>query len=180
MALAGGDTKRSPPGCLALAVAASGHCRGGPPWLRSGGRPGDWLCVSGPLGGAGAGRHLRVTPRRDVVAALRGGGVPVHACLDLSDGLLRNLRQLAVASGCGARVEAALLPVHPDVGPDRDGVEAALRDGEDFELLLALPAGGPLPPGLVRIGSLTEDPALWLEREGASEPWPPGGFEHEF
>jgi thiamine-monophosphate kinase len=186
VALAGGDTKRAPAGCLAFAVAASGRCRGGPPWLRSGGRPGDRLWVTGPLGGAGAGRHLRVRPRTDVVAALRGAAVPVHACLDLSDGLLRNLRQLCEASGCGAEVEASALPVHADVAKDRDRIAAALGDGEDFELLLALPPEVRLPEALAgpagacEIGRLTQDVALWLVRDGARTPWPEGGYEHEF
>jgi thiamine-monophosphate kinase len=180
VALAGGDTKRSPPGCLAFAVAASGHCRGGPPWLRSGGRPGDRLWVSGPLGGAGGGRHLRVQPRTDVVAALRAAAIPVSAALDLSDGLLRNLRQLCVASGCGAVVDAARVPVHADVPPHGDRLAAALGDGEDFELLLALPPQVHPPAGLCEIGALTQDGTLWLLRDGARTPWPAGGYEHEF
>jgi thiamine-monophosphate kinase len=138
--------------------------------------------VSGPLGGAAAGRHLRVTPRTDVVELLRARGTAVHACLDLSDGLCRNLRQLCAASRCGAVVDAARIPVHADVAPGRDGVQAALFDGEDFELLLALAPAGELPPGLVEIGALTEDPALWLAQAAgpARSPWPAGGYEHEF
>ncbi len=178
--IAGGDTKRSPPGCLAFAVAARGRCHGGPPWLRSGGRPGDRLWVSGPLGGAGLGRHLAVQPRTDVVAELRASGVPVHACLDLSDGLSRNLRQLCAASGCGAVVEAAAIPIHADVPADGDRLKAALGDGEDFELLLALPSGISSPAGLCEIGTLTQALSLWLLRDGVQSPWPAGGFEHEF
>ncbi|HTE05911.1 MAG TPA: thiamine-phosphate kinase, partial [Planctomycetota bacterium] len=180
VALAGGDTKRSPPGCLAFAVAASGHCRGGAPWLRSGGRPGDRLWVSGPLGGAGGGRHLAVRPRTDIVAALRAAAVPVSAAMDLSDGLLRNLRQLCAASGCGAVVDAARVPVHADVPAAGDALAAALGDGEDYELLLALPPHVEPPAGLCEIGTLTQDEALWLLRDGARTPWPAGGYEHEF
>lgn len=177
--LAGGDTVAAPPGALALSVTAVGRLPG-PPWLRSGARPGDRLLVSGPLGGARSGRHLDVRPRTDVVAALRRIGTPVHACMDLSDGLGRDLVRLTLASGVGARVEAGALPIHPDVAPDRDPVEAALGDGEDFELLLAVPGEAPLPPGLTAIGAITADTRLLLETREGPIPWPPTGFTHAF
>jgi len=175
--IAGGDTKRTSPGALALAVTAVGRAAGAP-WLRSGGRPGDRLYVSGPLGGAGGGRHLDVTPRTDVVAALRGSGLEVHAAIDVSDGLGRNLALLCEASRVGAVVDAAAVPVHDDVpaGPDR--LLAALGDGEDYELLLALPASARPPALLTPIGELTEGRELRLRRDGRPEPWPEVGYEH--
>jgi len=177
--LGGGDTKRAPEGALALAVTAVGRCAG-PPWLRSGGRPGDRLYVSGPLGGAAAGRHLDVTPRADVVAALRSAGTEVHACIDLSDGLGRNLALLCEASRVGACVEASAVPVHADVEPGRDRLLAALGDGEDYELLLALPEQARAPAGLVPIGVLTAERTLTLRRREGLEPWPAVGYEHAF
>jgi thiamine-monophosphate kinase len=180
LTLAGGDTKRAAAGGLALAVTAVGRCHGGPPWTRAGGRPGDRLVVSGPLGGAGSGRHLDVQPRTDVVEALRGDRVPVHAAIDLSDGLGRNLPLLCAASGTGARVDAARLPVHADVADGRDRVAAVLGDGEDYELLLALPPEAGLPPGLLAIGELTAGPVIELVADGRTRPWPGGGYEHEF
>jgi len=178
--LAGGDTVAAPPGALALSVTASGHCDG-PPWLRSGGRPGDQLVVTGPLGGSRAGRHLRVAPRSDVVRQLRAAGATVHACMDLSDGLATDLPRLCAASAVGARVLADCLPVHADVAPGRDGPLAALGDGEDFELLLALPAGAALPPGMTRIGELLPASAgLSLQAGGSSQRWPRLGYAHAF
>ena len=63
--------------------------------------------------------------------------------MDLSDGLADAVRQLAEASGTGARIEAAALPIHPGVAAvagDADAVLAtALAGGEDYELLLAVP-----------------------------------------
>jgi len=177
----GGDTKRSVSSGLAFAVTAVGRCPGGAsPWRRSGARPGDRLFVSGPLGGADLGRHLRVTPRTDVVAALRAAGTPVRAATDLSDGLARNLALLCAASGVGARVDAARLPVHPDVPADRDGPTAALGDGEDYELLLALPPGVPAQAGLVELGEITAGSVLVLARDGRDLPWPALGYEHAF
>jgi thiamine-monophosphate kinase len=181
VAIIGGDTKRSASSGLAFAVTAAGRCPGGaPPWRRSGARPGDRLLVSGPLGGADLGRHLRVTPRTDVVAALRGAGVPVHAATDLSDGLSRNLALLCAAAGVGARVDAERLPIHPDVPTGRDPVTAALGDGEDYELLLALPPGVPAPDGLVEVGEVTPGPGLLLLHAGRELPWPDLGYEHAF
>lgn len=181
LVILGGDTKRTAPGALAFAVTAAGRCPPGTaPWRRSGARPGDGLWVSGPLGGADLGRHLCVTPRVDVVRALRAAGTPVQAATDLSDGLARNLALLCAASGCAARVEAEALPIHPDVPPDRDPVRAALGDGEDYELLLALPPQAAPVPGLVRIGELLPAGALRLRRAGRDEDWPDLGYEHAF
>jgi thiamine-monophosphate kinase len=180
LAIIGGDTKRTAPGALAFAVTAVGRCDSGAPWRRSGARPGDRLWVSGPLGGAGGGRHLRITPRTDVVAALRAAATPVHAATDLSDGLARNLRLLCAASGVGAHVRADAVPLHPDIPGDRDALAAALGDGEDYELLLALPPDVAPPAGLVDIGVVTARPQLLLHRAGRDEPWPALGYEHEF
>jgi len=180
VAIIGGDTKRTAPGALAFAVTAVGRCPSGTPWRRSGARPGDRLCVSGPLGGAGLGRNLRITPRVDVVRALRAAGAPVHAATDISDGLSRNLALLCAASGVGARVDSQRLPIHADVEAGRDALQAALGDGEDYELLLALAPGVPLPAGLVEIGALTADPALRLLRDGREGPLPRLGYEHAF
>lgn len=179
VALIGGDTVATRPGALALAVTARGPCHG-KVWTRSGGRPGDRLVVSGPLGGSRSGRHLHPVPRRDLVARLRADGTDVHACMDLSDGLGRDLPRLCAASGVGAVVEAEAVPVHDDVPADTERLAAALGDGEDFELLLALPAGSTVPDGCVIVGELRADPGLVLRRGGRDHPWPELGFEHVF
>ncbi|MGQ0551914.1 MAG: thiamine-phosphate kinase [Planctomycetota bacterium] len=180
VAIAGGDTKRAPRGALAFAVTALGRCAAARPWTRRGAQARDLLAVSGALGGSLAGRHLSFLPRRDVVAALVAGGTAVHACIDLSDGLGRNLRQLCEASGCGARVRAEDVPIHADVPAGTARLEAALGDGEDYELLLSLAPGQSLPLGLQVIGEVTAERHIELIRGGHSEPWPAGGFEHVF
>jgi len=100
---------------------------------RSGGRKGDWLYVTGNLGGSIGGRHLRFLPR---VAEARWlvSRFPVHAMMDLSDGLASDLPRLAIASGLGFEVDLANLPLHRGSSP-----ENGLRDGEDYELLFAVP-----------------------------------------
>jgi thiamine-monophosphate kinase len=55
--------------------------------------------------------------------------------MDLSDGLARDLPRLASTSGCGFLLEKDSVPRSRGIT-----VEEALCDGEDYELLLAVPA----------------------------------------
>jgi thiamine-monophosphate kinase len=130
--LVGGETAKSP-GPLFLSVALTGAVDRGKYVGRFGGREGDWLYVTGKLGGSIGGRHLRFRPR---VAEARWlvSRFPVHAMMDLSDGLASDLPRLATASRLGFEVNLTSLPLHPGCRP-----ENGLRDGEDYELLFALP-----------------------------------------
>ncbi|MCC7123603.1 MAG: thiamine-phosphate kinase, partial [Acidobacteria bacterium] len=177
-------------------------------WLtRSGAYPGDELWLSGTIGGARAALEMLTTgdtpdaacvtrlcrpePRVRLGIAMARNGV-ARAAMDTSDGLGDAVRQLAAASGCGARVDAAAVPVEAGAAAwwlarGVDHVEAAVRGGEDYELLFAVPPrfGGRLrnvrrqvaTPALTRIGVLTREPECWLLRDGARTPWPEG-FEH--
>jgi thiamine-monophosphate kinase len=101
---------------------------------RGGGRVGDLLYVTGVLGGSlRSGWHLRFLPRLSEARWLAVNVGP-SAMMDLSDGLAADLPRLAAASGTGFVVE-------PSVVPRRRGasLRAALSDGEDFELLFAVP-----------------------------------------
>lgn len=134
VSIVGGETCRSP-GPLFVNVALAGsverrHCV-----LRSGGRPGDALFVTGRLGGSRAGRHLDFVPRLAEGQWLAGHS-KIRAMMDLSDGLAADLPRLARASGCGFVLEQDRVPVSP--GSDLAG---ALADGEDFELLFAVAPG---------------------------------------
>ena len=60
--LAGGDYTVSENG-LSVCVSLIGECPAGTAWVRFGGKPGDVLLVTGPLGGSLAGRHLDFVPR---------------------------------------------------------------------------------------------------------------------
>jgi thiamine-monophosphate kinase len=135
----GGDTKESP-GPEAISVTALGRVDGPPPLPRSGGRPGDALFATGPLGGSRLGRHLRPRPRIREGLALRRGRLAT-ACIDVSDGLATDLHRLCRASGTGALLESWRVPVHRDArrGGETDPLGRALLDGEDYELLFAAP-----------------------------------------
>ena len=109
----GGDVSGA--GELVVAVTVLGTVAGGGPGpvSRSGGRPGDVVVVTGPVGGSAAGlRALRGADGdgegeayRRPVARLREGGLArvagAHAMIDVSDGLALDLHRLADASGVG-------------------------------------------------------------------------------
>ncbi len=138
--IAGGDISAAPH--LALHIFGVGRVPHGRAVLRSGARPGDSLCVTGTLGGSRAGKHLHFEPRLAAGQWLMRGGWAT-AMIDISDGLAADLRHLAEASGTGAVIAAEKIPVAP-AAQTADGrrtpLQHALSDGEDFELLFAVPA----------------------------------------
>lgn len=113
-ALAGGDVSVSGNG-LSVAVSLLGEGPKGGAWLRSGARPGDALLVTGALGGSRpSGKHLTFTPRLEEARALRRRlGSAVHACIDITDGLSRDLHHLCAESRCGAVVFEDKFPLTP-------------------------------------------------------------------
>ena len=177
--IVGGDTGTWN-GKLALSVTILGRSAGITPVTRAGAKPGDGIFVSGPLGGSILWRHMSFEPKIEMARRLaRWFGVT--AMIDISDGLSRDLGHICRASGVGAVVEASQVPIHPDAHElsKRDGVEPlrhALDDGEDYELLYTSPLNS---PNAMRIGHITEDTSLVLEREhGVTEPLIPKGWEH--
>lgn len=132
--LAGGETSSLPDGSVpVVSVAATGHVARCQVALRSGGRPGDVLLVTGTLGGSLRGKHLDFMPRVREAGWLASGPWRPRAMMDLSDGLAKDLPRLAAASGCGFRFDPEALPLTAGCT-----VRDALDDGEDFELLVAV------------------------------------------
>ena len=138
--LAGGDTN-SWEGPFAINVCLTGVPVGPHPVLRSGAQSGDMLFVTGPLGGSlHHDRHLSFSPRLEIAEWLIRH-VPVNAMMDISDGLSMDLHRLAEASGHSAILDAGRIPIHPDVPLSLsvdERLQAALGDGEDFELLFCV------------------------------------------
>jgi thiamine-monophosphate kinase len=132
VSVVGGETVRSPGPCF-LSVTLTGEVEKNHLKLRSGARPGDFICVTGRLGGSlKSGRHLRFSPRLDEgrwLGAERG----VTAMMDLSDGLGSDLPKLALESGLSFSIDPDSLPRHRGCSPGE-----ALSDGEDYELLLTI------------------------------------------
>ena len=136
-------------------------------------------------------RYERPEPRlRAGVIAARSRSV--NAGIDLSDGLADAVHQIATASRAGAIVEAGDVPVHPGAQEwaareSRDALAMALSGGEDYELLFAVPrrrrrsflatAGRWTGLPVTRIGRLTVEQGVWLERSTGREPLA-AGFVH--
>lgn len=172
--LAGGDTAESPAGVAGMILAdivLVGSAPSGKALLRSGASPGDLVYVTGSLGGSTAewstmqarGRVARIgsksdhpqlfpEPRLAVGKALLQRGLAT-ACIDISDGLSTDLAHLCRASGLGAEIEQAAIPLHP-LGR-KFGAEAALRfalhGGEDYELLFAASASIGMPRSIAGV-----------------------------
>lgn len=164
--LAGGDLSRA--GELTVTVTAVGRAER--PVLRSGGRPGDVLAVTGTLGRqAASGYTAEVTPRLAEGSLLAACAT---AMIDLSDGIAADAERLARASGCGCRVLLDRLPL-----ADGATVEQAATGGEDYELLAAVPPTHPLPSWLTAVGELTAgSEMLLLDADG--RPRALAGWDH--
>jgi thiamine-monophosphate kinase len=186
----GGDTNAWD-GPLVVNVTVLGEPTSGRAVTRSGARPGDWMFVTGPLGGSLSSlRHCTFCPRVAEAQQLHQL-VELHAMLDLSDGLASDLFHIAAASRVGLELDAAAVPVHKDVNPaltPAARLNQALTDGEDFELLFCvseqdgrkLLASSLGRMTLTLVGRCVERPGVWLVEEGVKTALPRGGWEHHF
>src|SRR5262245_15016314 len=188
-ALVGGDTNSwNDP--LAISVTVIGEATGRCPVKRSGARPGDWLFVTGPLGGSIRGHHLDFTPRVREALQLHAA-VELHAMIDISDGLAADLGHICEESHCGAVLRADAIPIADAARAMSDGqspLEHALGDGEEFEVLFAVspdegrrllaeqPVAGVT---LTHIGECVAE-GMWLEIAGRREKLEPRGYVHAF
>ncbi len=188
VAISGGDLSVYD-GPLNITITMLGTVPRGAAWLRSGAREGDALILTGPIGGSLLGRHLRPTARLDLVGELRKM-VDVHAAIDISDGFSLDLDRLCSASGVGAEIDTAQLPIHADAirraeQTGRKPLDHALGDGEDFELILAMAAAdwqrvsGPCSDlGLVQVGNISGRTGLWSRGEKGLRRMLASGFIH--
>ena len=131
VAVVGGETSNSK-GAAVISIAVTGSVEKRRWISRAGGKANDELFVTGRLGGSLRGRHLKFVPRI-VESRWLTENFPIHAMMDLSDGLGADLPRLARASGVGFEVDEATLPLHPGCT-----TKQAISDGEDYELLFAI------------------------------------------
>ncbi|HRO36326.1 thiamine-phosphate kinase [Thauera sp.] len=204
--LAGGDTTRGP---LTLSVTIAGEVPAGAAITRGGARAGDELWISGQPGRAALGLAalrgeaeldapqrtefvdalLRPQPRVALGLALRG---LASAMLDVSDGLLGDLRHILECSAAGAIVETAALPLAALTASGADTAlcrRCLLAGGDDYELLFTAPPrhrseieslSARFGLALHRIGHLTAERSVLLLREadgGLAAP-PAYGYDH--
>jgi thiamine-monophosphate kinase len=205
VALVGGDTTAGP---LTVSVQILGSVPRGTALRRAGGKAGDVLAVTGTLGDAGAGLALATgalrakdpaaarellarfeypTPRVQFGIAARG---IASAAMDISDGLAGDLPKLTAAAGLGATVEVQRLPVSRALELSASAEQArswALGAGDDYELLLAVPAqrfdslaarAAQLNLRLTAIGELRRETGVAWTLNGAQYGPPEQGFDH--
>ncbi|HEX6540581.1 MAG TPA: thiamine-phosphate kinase [Ktedonobacterales bacterium] len=164
VAVVGGNVA-STDGPLTIDITALGRCPRDEQVTRAGGRSGDLLVVTGPLGAAVAGLLVAREPERATGVAQEllqrarsamvspvprvgagralASGKLATAMIDISDGLAADLGHVCERSGVGAELDASLIPVDPAaaaIAPryGRDPLTLALNGGDDYELLCAL------------------------------------------
>jgi len=155
-AIAGGDIFRN--NALTIAITVVGEARPSNIRLRSGAQPGDYACVTGPLGlaaggllllqsantrsGNGADEVLRRAyelplPRLREGRFL-GSTRAVHALMDISDGLSLDIARMARASQADVTIDVAELKIHNALARFPGAVDMILSGGDDYELLAAV------------------------------------------
>jgi thiamine-monophosphate kinase len=208
--IAGGDLVRSSEVTINVALTgrASESQRGEPLALRrDAARAGDLIAVSGTLGNAAGGlrllledkpaspeaatflRRAQLRPHPPVElgqALLRTG---IRCAIDISDGLAQDLRHVCVASGLGATVRLADIPISDHLSRTfpEDAVAMAAGGGEDYELLFTGPAGvvdrvrGRFAIPITPIGSIVEDAehaVRFVDENGQEVSFPSAGWDH--
>lgn len=164
--LLGGDTIGSS-GAQVLGLTALGRATHRPVPSRGGARPDDGLWLTGSVGAAmlgfeGAGDGTAYRRPRALIAEGQSLAPRVSAMMDVSDGLLLDACRMARASGATIAIESVAVPI---ATPEHRR-DAALRWGEDYQLLFTLPAG--VEPGVAatRIGTVLAQAASPLLLDG--------------
>ena len=180
-------------GPLIITVNITGEASPHGSWQRQGATSGDHLVVTGSLGGSILGHHLDFGPRL-AESQLLSSEYTVNAAIDISDGLAIDTNRLATESGLQAIIDLTAIPISAAAlslaKAGRTGLTAlehALQDGEDFELLLAVPAEDTrrllvderFDCQISVIGTLLEGTGLYSRDDtGRLEPLLPTGYVH--
>jgi thiamine-monophosphate kinase len=213
--LIGGDVSRTPDRIVIDSIVL-GEVKRRCAILRSGAKPDDHIFVTGSLGGAAAGlkllengsrvcgkkprsrraiaeqnlmlRHLKPEPQV-AWGAMLGEKRLATSMIDISDGLSSDLLHLCGESGVGARIDAARIPIDPNISTlgskDLDSLALVLNGGEDFELLFTVNPRSlktlPAKFGQVEatyIGDMTSQSSVMLVNGSRTEPLTSAGFMH--
>lgn len=193
----GGDLSAS--SVLTIAITAFGDLEGRAPVLRSGARVGDVIAHAGQRGDAAHGlallfseatdaagepdaslaaalreRHpslvqAQLAPRPPVWAGVVAADAGATSMLDVSDGLARDGRRVAEASGVAFDFDSASL------GDGVEQVRLALAGGEDHGLLATFAEGAGIPEPFEVIGRVVEGPGRMLldGRDIEADGWDP-------
>ena len=159
--LIGGDTDHRPGAGFSVTITAMGQVRTDTMVRRSTAKVGDRIFVSGTLGDAALGlilrrnpdskrfpeldkdqrqylleRYLRPAARTELSELLLKRAT---AAMDISDGLAKDLGRMCKASGVGARISVAQLPLSGAtarvIAAHAEFVDAPVVGGDDYEIL---------------------------------------------
>jgi thiamine-monophosphate kinase len=192
VALVGGDTTSGP--VVTVTVTITGEVETGAALLRSGAKMGDGIFVTGTLGDSAAGltllqrgesddflvqRFLRPTPRITAGRALVG---KANSAIDVSDGLVGDLKKLLAASGVGGEIDIDKLPISDSLRnkfseDDQQGL--ALTGGDDYELCFTAREESVKDiTGITQIGSVNQSSGLTCRQNGDIVEVDDSGYRH--
>jgi len=174
--------------------------------LRSNAQPGELLFVSGTLGDAAAGleqfekkvalnqynqylieRFFRPTARVDIGQAIMDYA---SSSIDISDGLIGDLKKIMRASDVGALINIEDIPLSKEmlkIYEPKKSQTFALSGGDDYELLFTAPAENlskimdiskEKDQKITHIGNITENKNLECRKEGVTYEYQDEGYLH--
>lgn len=199
--LIGGDTTKGP---LSISITIMGESKKDEALLRSGAKINDDIWVTGQLGLASMGLanlqgQLKLPPRIKM-KCIRALEIPTpktflgsylsryaNSCIDISDGLIQDLRHILKASKVGASLLLNDIPCEKFIHTSKQ-YQFVLNGGDDYELLftaakknrtfikkIAKKTNTPV----TMIGNITKKKALnILSEQGKSIKFNPKGFDH--
>ena len=203
--LIGGDTTKGP---LSLTLTVQGFVPQEQALLRSGAKVGDWVYVTGDLGDSKAGldiildnalrakpfalelekRHYLSTPRILAGQALLN---LASAAIDISDGLVSDIKHILERSQVGVSLDVAALPLSQELLQFADSLETAqqyaLTSGEEYELCFTVPEQnkGSIESALAHcgckvscIGQIRPQGTFELHHQGKVLNWQLNGYDH--
>jgi len=193
-AIAGGDISRgSEP---AISISIYGETEN--PVYRSGAAAGDYLYITGDTGRSRGGleivreklsadqfpglikKHLRPSPAENYKTVI--DTFTPNAMIDISDGIISDIKHICAESSKGFNINCDSLPVHEELKNyctkrGRDHIEYALSSGEEYELLFTSSKIIDNIDGITRIGEITDCGEVYFR---SGKEWEPRvkGYDH--
>lgn len=181
---------------ISITITILGEARASELRLRSSARVGDCIVVSGSLGRGAAGLNLfrkgvnghdiakraYLTPKAQLAKSRRIAKY-AHAMEDVSDGLASEVRNICVASGCGAVIYAGKVPLSSSTinaahACGDSALDYALFGGEDYELVFTVPKKNIRMVGGIVVGRITAGKKIMLEQNGKKTELTEFGYDH--
>ena len=183
--LAGGDTVFSRLAVLSFTIVGKAE----KPIMRRGAGPGDYVYITGELGGSRAGLELFLSGERATEKFIKPlprikEGIElvekynITSMIDISDGLLRDAERISKINGVSINLAGERIPINQDAmyyckERDLDPVVFSVNSGEEYELLFTSP-DDIKKDYVTRIGEVGEGIGINLDNKPVS----PEGFEH--